>query len=163
MITRAPINFRGLGLDIVATMPPLPASACAATQTYIPPGGTFTSGPSAGLVTSTGACQDGTAAVTSGPSTVCFHPLNLLPFSTVAGSAPLDTSQCVGPFSLMTWGVVALGALLLFSGGSGGGGRRMNPGRHYGRPFHGRNAKYRDKEYKRLKKEAKREKKAQRG
>jgi hypothetical protein len=53
---------RGFGsLDIVATMPPLPASACTSTQTYIPPGGMFTSGPQSGQVTSTGACQDGTA------------------------------------------------------------------------------------------------------
>jgi hypothetical protein len=51
---------------IVATMPLLPPSACGATQTYIPPGGTFTSGPSAGFVTQTGACQD--AAAVPAPS-----------------------------------------------------------------------------------------------
>jgi hypothetical protein len=39
-------------------MPPLDASACTATQTFIPPGGTFTSGPLAGQVTATGGCQD---------------------------------------------------------------------------------------------------------
>lgn len=40
----------------------LPAISCTSTQTYIPPGGAFTSGPYAGQVTDTGACQDNTPA-----------------------------------------------------------------------------------------------------
>ena len=59
----------GLGQNIVSTMPTLPPSACTASQTYIPPGGTFTTGPSAGQVTSTGACQDGASATALGLST----------------------------------------------------------------------------------------------
>ena len=57
------------GQNIVSTMPTLPPSACTASQTYIPPGGTFTTGPSAGQVTSTGACQDGASATALGLST----------------------------------------------------------------------------------------------
>jgi hypothetical protein len=105
------------GLDIVATMPPLPASACNASQTYIPPGGKFTSGPSAGFITQTGGCQDGAAAVTSGPSSSCFSIPNLLSFSTVSGTGPLDTTSCAGPFSLMTWGIVAALGWFVFGRG----------------------------------------------
>jgi hypothetical protein len=146
-------GLRGLGLDIVATMPPLPASACAAGQTYIPPGGMFTSGPSAGRVTSTGACQD--MGNTIPPPPILSQSQQFL--------TSTGLSNTIGGIPL--WALIAGVGVALFAFGSGGsgGGRRMNPGHHYGRPFHGRNAKYRDKEYKRLKKQAKREKKAQRG
>jgi hypothetical protein len=40
------------------SMPTLLPSNCTSTQTYIPPGAAFTSGPMAGQVTYTGACQD---------------------------------------------------------------------------------------------------------
>lgn len=45
---------------VVTQSPPsgITPEFCAANQTYIPPGGTFSSGPSTGQVTSTGACQD---------------------------------------------------------------------------------------------------------
>ena len=43
-------------------MPTLPASACSSGQTYIPPGGSFTTGLMAGQITSTGACEDAAPA-----------------------------------------------------------------------------------------------------
>jgi len=114
-------RLRGMGatLDVVGTMPPLPPSACAANQTYIPPGSAFTSGAMAGQITPTGACQDEPAPITSGPSSSgCFSLLNLLQFSTVAPARFPDSTLCVGPFSLLTWGIAGALGFLLFSGGS---------------------------------------------
>lgn len=69
--------------------PPLSSSACASTQTYIPPGGMFTSGPMTGQVTSTGACQD------NAPSIGDF--LSQIP--------------------AWGWGVALISALVIFRGG----------------------------------------------
>lgn len=63
----------GLGTtqQIVAIMPPLPASACNAQQTYIPPGGNM--GPQYNnQTTPTGACIDNPAPASTGTVTVCF-------------------------------------------------------------------------------------------
>lgn len=123
-------GLRGLAdapLGIVATMPPLPASACTAGQTYIPPGGKFTSGSMAGQITATGACQDGNAVgATPAPPTpgagqpagslgcVSLPNLVLAFFPTVRMS---DATPCVGPFSLMTWAIAAGTAWLLWPKG----------------------------------------------
>jgi hypothetical protein len=55
----------GLGSSsIVATMPPLPASACTASQTYVPPGSNM--GPQYGnQITTTGACINSVASPTT--------------------------------------------------------------------------------------------------
>lgn len=102
-------RLRGFGdaSTILATMPILPATACAANQTYIAPGTAFTSGSMAGKITSTGACQDTVAAAKT-----CFSLLGGL----WAGS---DSSECLGPATQNTWIVaaLALGALWMFSGG----------------------------------------------
>jgi hypothetical protein len=82
---------------IVATMPPLPASACGPTQTYIPPGGRFTMGRMAGQITPTGACQDGSPALT-----------------------PTFTLPTVGGFDLSTvpwWGWAGAAAVAFFAFG----------------------------------------------
>jgi len=61
----------------------------------------------------------------------CFSLPNLLTFSTVSGTQPLDTSRCIGPFSLATWAIIGGVAWLLFSSGGSGRGRRMNPARKH--------------------------------
>jgi hypothetical protein len=98
----------GLGdapLGIVATMPPLPPSACSPSQTYIAPGSAFTSGPMVGIITSTGACQDATGPQSSGAQTwAAFFTASSL-------------------FGLPNWVLIAGGAVALFAF-SGQGGRR---------------------------------------
>ena len=67
-----PYGLRGFGdtpLGIVAVMPPLPPSACGPTQHYINPGGRFSSGPMAGQITPTGACEDGPGTAQPGEVT----------------------------------------------------------------------------------------------
>lgn len=102
-----PYGLRGLAdapLGIVATMPPLPASACTAGQTYIPPGGKFTSGSMAGQITATGACQDGNVPPSSG-GVSCFKLFG-------------NMESCIGPIGSMTlFAGVGLGLLLWAFGG----------------------------------------------
>lgn len=69
--------------------PPLSSSACSSSQTYIPPGGTFASGPMAGQVTSTGACQDNAPSI----------------------------GDFISQIPAWGWGVALIGALVIFRGG----------------------------------------------
>ena len=95
-----------------SSLPPLPASACNASQTYIPPGGRFTIGPMAGQVTSTGACQDPPSLPSAG------NP-NATPPSSSIFCFPGDSSPQFASIPMCTYtfyGAVALVGLLLFMG-----------------------------------------------
>ena len=95
----------GMGdtLGIIATMPPLPASACTSAQTYIPPGGNM--GPQYGnSITPTGACIDNNVGPSSGGAT-CFKLFG-------------NMESCIGPVGSLTLfaGLGILGILLLVGG-----------------------------------------------
>lgn len=97
------VNSGGLGAtqQVVATMPLLDPSACAANQTFIPPGHAFTAGNQTGQITPTGACQDTVAS----PS--AFSISSLFESGTQGGDAPLG-------IPIGFWLAGAAGLALLF-------------------------------------------------